>query len=220
LTYFQHQKYIPQFSLIKAKLSKYFTKKSDSSESLIPPPLPLKQAATSDTKQPAPAAIILTKAAPQAAQSLEQSLYEHLKKHFGHDRFKSFTQKSACLEIAKRNSDVYVSMPTGAGKSLCFQLPSLLKSGVSIVISPLIALIYDQVEQLRARGIAAESLNSKITTKKKNQIINDLTGEKTPTIRLLYITPELAAQDYFRKILFDLNKKNLLNYFIVDEAHW
>lgn len=111
-------------------------------------------------------------------------------------------------------------MPTGAGKSLCFQLPSLLKSGVSIVISPLIALIYDQVEQLRARGIAAESLNSKITTKKKNQIINDLTGEKTPTIRLLYITPELAAQDYFRKILFDLNKKNLLNYFIVDEAHW
>jgi superfamily II DNA helicase RecQ len=110
-------------------------------------------------------------------------------------------------------------MPTGAGKSLCFQLPSLIHSGISIVISPLIALIYDQVEQLKGRNIPAESLNSKISAKKKKLILADLASDK-PTLKLLYITPELAAQEYFRDILFSLNKRNLLSYFVVDEAHW
>lgn len=88
-------------------------------------------------------------------QSIEERLYENLKKYFGHTTFKSETQRQACVEIGKRSGDVYVSMPTGAGKSLCFQLPALIRSGVSIVISPLIALIYDQVEQLKAKGAAS-----------------------------------------------------------------
>lgn len=139
--------------------------------------------------------------------TLEERLFVTLKKHFNYDRFKSDTQKSAILEIAKRNHDVYVSMPTGAGKSLCFQLPAMVHAGVSIVISPLIALIYDQVEQLKNRGILAESLNSKVTSKVKKQILADLNSEK-PNLKLLYITPELAAQDYFRELLFNLNKKS------------
>jgi ATP-dependent DNA helicase Q5 len=151
--------------------------------------------------------------------TIEERLYEALKKYFNHDRFKSESQKSACLEIARRNHDVYVSMPTGAGKSLCFQLPAMVHQGLSIVISPLIALIYDQVEQLKAKGILAESLNSKITVKEKKKIMADLNSDK-PKLKLLYITPELAAQEYFRELLMNLNKKNLLNYFVVDEAHW
>ncbi|RNA05219.1 ATP-dependent DNA helicase Q5 isoform X2 [Brachionus plicatilis] len=150
--------------------------------------------------------------------TLEEKLYETLKKYFGHTKFKSDTQRTACFEIAKRNVDIYVSMPTGAGKSLCFQLPAMVHKGISIVISPLIALIYDQVEQLKAKGILAESLNSKITAKEKKKILADLNSDK-PKLKLLYITPELAAQDYFRELLFKLNKKKLINYFVVDEAH-
>ena len=154
-----------------------------------------------------------------AQQSVEDQLKEALKKYFNYDRFKSDTQRRACIEIARRSGDVYVSMPTGAGKSLCFQLPSLIHNGLAIVISPLIALIYDQVEQLKARNVIAESLNSKITAKKKKQILADLNSEK-PLIKLLYITPELAAQEYFRQIILSLNKRSLLSYFVVDEAHW
>ncbi len=151
--------------------------------------------------------------------TIDERLKIALKKYFNYDRFKSETQRLACVEIGKRVNDVYVSMPTGAGKSLCFQLPALIHSGVTIVLSPLIALIYDQVEQLKAKNILAESLNSKITAKKKKQILADLMSDK-PNIRLLYITPELAAQDYFREILFSLNNRSLLSYFVVDEAHW
>lgn len=151
--------------------------------------------------------------------TLEEKIYNTLKKYFGYTKFKSDTQKSACFEISKRNGDIYVSMPTGAGKSLCFQLPAMVHKGISIVISPLIALIYDQVEQLKSKGILAESLNSKITVKQKKKILADLNSDN-PMLKLLYITPELAAQDYFREILFSLNKRKLLNYFVVDEAHW
>jgi superfamily II DNA helicase RecQ len=153
------------------------------------------------------------------ALTVEEDLYKHLKSVFNYSEFKSTNQKNACVEIAKRRHDVYVSMPTGAGKSLCFQLPALLRPGITLVISPLIALIYDQVEQLKTRKINAESLNSKTTAKTRKFILNELKSNE-PSLKLLYVTPELAAQEYFREMLCDLNKRSLLNYLIVDEAHW
>ncbi len=88
-----------------------------------------------------------------------------------------------------------------------------------IVISPLIALIQDQVEQLKRNGINASTLNSKISAKSKLAVLADLKSDK-PNIKLLYITPELATQEYFLDILTKLSKRNMIGYFVVDEAHW
>ena len=109
-------------------------------------------------------------------------------------------------------------MPTGAGKSLCYQLPAILKPGITLVVSPLIALIQDQLDHLDKLKIPAESINSKITAKKRTEIMDDLYSKK-PRIRMLYITPELAATYNFQILLQKLKSRNLLSYFVVDEAH-
>ncbi|KAK6741315.1 hypothetical protein RB195_009270 [Necator americanus] len=149
---------------------------------------------------------------------LEKERDRVLKEIFGHSKFKSSLQKKATNCILLRKSDVYVSLPTGAGKSLCYQLPAVVHMGVAVVVSPLIALITDQIAALRAKGIPCESLNSKLNTSERTRIIEDLRS-KVPTMKLLYITPEAAATDNMRRILASLKKRNILSYFIVDEAH-
>ncbi|VDL73921.1 unnamed protein product [Nippostrongylus brasiliensis] len=149
---------------------------------------------------------------------LEQERDRALKEVFGHKKFKSSLQKKAINCILFRKSDVYVSFPTGAGKSLCYQLPAVIHRGVTVVVSPLIALISDQIAALRAKGIPSESLNSKLTTAERSRIIEDIRSH-VPTVKLLYITPEAAATDNMRRMLASLHKRNLLSYFVVDEAH-
>ena len=87
----------------------------------------------------------------------DRALLELLSKHFGHTRFRSPEQEGAIRQLMARRGDVYVSMPTGSGKSLVYQLPAAAAKGcVAVVVSPLIALIKDQMEQLARKGIPAE----------------------------------------------------------------
>lgn len=103
-------------------------------------------------------------------------------------------------------------MPTGGGKSLCYQIPALLLNGLTVVVSPLISLMKDQVDQLQANGVAAACLNS---TQTREQQLEVMTGCRTGQIRLLYIAPERLMLDNFLEHLAHWNPVLLA----VDEAH-
>uniref|UniRef100_A0A8D1A1E8 ATP-dependent DNA helicase n=1 Tax=Sus scrofa TaxID=9823 RepID=A0A8D1A1E8_PIG len=148
----------------------------------------------------------------------ERRVRSTLKKVFGFDSFKTPLQESAIMAVVKGDKDVFVCMPTGAGKSLCYQLPALLAKGITIVISPLIALIQDQVDHLLALKIHVCSLNSKLSAQERKELLSDLEQEK-PRTKLLYITPEMAASASFQPTLKSLLARHLLSYLVVDEAH-
>ncbi|XP_051015013.1 ATP-dependent DNA helicase Q5 [Acomys russatus] len=148
----------------------------------------------------------------------ERRVRSTLKKVFGFDSFKTPLQESATMAVVKGDKDVFVCMPTGAGKSLCYQLPALLAKGITIVISPLIALIQDQVDHLLALKVQVSSLNSKLSVQERKELLCDLERDK-PRTKLLYITPEMAASASFQPTLNSLMSRNLLSYLVVDEAH-
>ncbi|KAJ8345502.1 hypothetical protein SKAU_G00296950 [Synaphobranchus kaupii] len=141
-----------------------------------------------------------------------------LKSHFGFEKFRSQQQEDVVNAVVKGDRDVFVCMPTGAGKSLCYQLPAVLAKGITMVVSPLIALIQDQVDQLQARNIPAASINSKLAAHERRQIFEDLERE-TPCLKLLYVTPEMLASASFQPCLTSLFSRGLVARLAVDEAH-
>ena len=122
------------------------------------------------------------------------------------------------INIFSGKKDVFISMPTGAGKSLCYQLPAVVSTGITVVVSPLLALMQDQLEHLQLLNIPAETINSKMTAKQRTKVLGDL-NKPRPKTKLLYITPEQAASDGCRTLIEGLVKRQMLKYFIVDEAH-
>src|SRR6201995_845605 len=108
-----------------------------------------------------------------------------LQKYFGYSEFRH--QQEAIIQHILNGQDVLTLMPTGGGKSLCYQLPAVLMDGLTIVISPLIALMKDQVDSLNVNGIAAAFLNSSQSPAEQLDITNKL---KNNQIKLLYIAPE------------------------------
>lgn len=103
-------------------------------------------------------------------------------------------------------------------RSLCYQFPAVYKEdGLSLVISPLLALIQDQVQALNDKQIIARTLNSTISQQEKKLVLGDLM-QKQPTTRLLYITPELAATQSFLSIIKRVHQRKLINYLIIDEG--
>ncbi|XP_069785424.1 ATP-dependent DNA helicase Q5 isoform X9 [Narcine bancroftii] len=148
----------------------------------------------------------------------QERLRSALNNVFGFHSFRSERQESAVRAVVEGDKDVFICMPTGSGKSLCYQLPAVIAEGVTIVISPLIALIQDQIEHLHIWKIQAQSLNSKLSLEERKMVLSDLWREK-PNVRLLYVTPEMAASNTFGPIIDSLLARNLLSYLVIDEAH-
>ena len=132
-----------------------------------------------------------------------------LKQYFGYDEFRQGQEQ--LIEAALNGQDVLGIMPTGAGKSLCFQIPALMMDGITLVISPLISLMKDQVDQLLANGVSAACLNS---TQSREQQQEVMAGCRSGQIRLLYIAPERLMLDNFLEHLSHWN----LSMLAVDEA--
>src|SRR5256884_9872124 len=133
-----------------------------------------------------------------------------LKKHFGYDEFRPLQQEIINDALARR--DVLVLMPTGGGKSLCFQLPALTREGLTIVVSPLISLMKDQVDALQTSGIAATYLNS--TLDRKDAVVR-WRGLHRGEYRMLYVAPERLMLDTFLERAMNWN----IAQFAIDEAH-
>ncbi|MEB3217527.1 MAG: DNA helicase RecQ [Nostocales cyanobacterium 94392] len=146
------------------------------------------------------------------------SEYPHLenalKHHFGYDSFRS-PQREIIIE-ALENRDLLVIMPTGGGKSLCFQLPALMKPGLTVVVSPLIALMQDQVDGLRKNGIPATFLNSSVSPHKARMREQAILSGK---IKLLYVAPERLLSERFLPLLDLVDHQIGISAFAIDEAH-
>jgi ATP-dependent DNA helicase RecQ len=141
-------------------------------------------------------------------------LEQALKYYFGYDRFRP--NQRQIIESALQNQDLLVIMPTGGGKSLCFQLPALIKSGLTVVVSPLIALMQDQVTALVDNGIGATFLNSTLNAQQVRERESLILNGK---IKLLYVAPERLLSSSFLEFLAVIDNYIGLSCLAVDEAH-
>ena len=137
-------------------------------------------------------------------------LFRALKKHFGYDQFRPLQKE--IIEDALAGRDVFALMPTGGGKSLCFQLPALVRNGLTIVVSPLISLMKDQVDALQTSGIAATYLNS---TLDREEAKARWRGLHRGEYRMLYVAPERLMLDTFLERALNWDIAQLA----IDEAH-
>ena len=146
-------------------------------------------------------------------KSTEIDIHKELKKYFGFNQFKGLQEQVIRSLISGKNS--FVIMPTGGGKSLCYQLPALMNEGTAIIVSPLIALMKNQVDAIRSlsseNGIA-HVLNSSLNKTEITQVKKDITSGLT---KLLYVAPESLAKDEYIKFLKNIN----ISFVAIDEAH-
>jgi ATP-dependent DNA helicase RecQ len=137
-----------------------------------------------------------------------------LKQYFGHDTFLPGQRKIIQQVLSGR--DVFVLMSTGAGKSLIYQISSLVMPGMTVVISPLIALMQDQVDRLQANGIAATFINSSVSSSEQvNRERDTLQGK----IKLLYVAPERLLTKNFLSLLDEVHNRVGVSLLAIDEAH-
>jgi ATP-dependent DNA helicase RecQ len=148
-----------------------------------------------------------------AGKKDEYKLYEVLKKVFGFSSFKG--NQEAIINNVLQSKDTFVIMPTGGGKSLCYQLPALIKDGTAIIISPLIALMKNQVDSIRSFGTetnVAHFMNSSLNKQEIMQVKKDIVAGKT---KLLYVAPETITKEEN----IDFLKSIQISFYAIDEAH-
>ena len=141
---------------------------------------------------------------------MEQETLNLLRNTFGYSGFR--LQQSQIINTLIKGQDAVVLMPTGGGKSLCYQIPSLLRSGTGIIISPLIALMHDQVAALQQLGVRATYLNSTLDSTSSRKIEEKLVNGK---LDMLYVAPERLTSSHFLHLL----KQTEISLFAIDEAH-
>ncbi len=134
-----------------------------------------------------------------------------LKKYFGYSDFKD--RQEEIIANTLMGNDTLVLMPTGGGKSICFQIPALMLPGLTVVVSPLISLMKDQVDSLQMNGISAVCLNSSQSQEQQQDVFNQIYHGQT---KLLYISPERLQLNSY---MFDYLKKMNISLFAIDEAH-
>ncbi|NMA09160.1 MAG: DEAD/DEAH box helicase, partial [Clostridiales bacterium] len=135
---------------------------------------------------------------------------ETLRKFFGHDAFRE--GQETLVDALLQGRDVFGVMPTGAGKSICYQIPALMLPGVTIVVSPLISLMKDQVEALVDAGIPAAFLNSSLSS---DEYMNTLSDARRGAYKLLYVAPERLLTDSFLRF----SQSVPISLVAIDEAH-
>lgn len=135
---------------------------------------------------------------------------EALEKYFGYDEFRPHQLEA--INTILQGEDALIIMPTGGGKSLIFQIPAIISSGLAIVVSPLISLMKDQVDALISNGIPAAFVNSTQSSAEKKQVLDDLYNGVT---KLLYVAPETLLTQNFSMLLNRLT----ISFFAIDEAH-
>jgi len=133
-----------------------------------------------------------------------------LRQHFGHRDFRHGQEEMVAAVLDGR--DVLAVMPTGSGKSLGYQLPAVILPGTSLVVSPLISLMKDQVDELNRRGIPCGALHSMLTPPARARVVQ---AARAGGLRLLYVAPERFASDEFVRLLGEIAVAR----FVVDEAH-
>jgi len=141
---------------------------------------------------------------------IKEKIYSALKQYWGYTSFRPL-QEEIIFSILK-DKEALTVLPTGGGKSLCFQLPAIIKEGMAVVISPLISLMKDQVDSLKEIGVTAEYLNSTLSTSEQRRIINQIQRNE---IKLLYISPERLQNEETLHLL----KSAAISFFVIDEAH-
>jgi len=141
---------------------------------------------------------------------ISNEMFACLKRYWGYTQFRPW-QEDTILAILDERETLTI-LPTGGGKSLCFQLPALIKEGMAVVISPLISLMKDQVDGLKDMGIPAECLNSSQTASQQRQVIERIRDSQ---VKLLYISPERLQTEETMELL----RSAVLSFFVIDEAH-